>query len=216
MTDAPSTRRRAAGAPPRVTVVGSLNMDLVVRVERHPRPGETLLGSDVERHPGGKGGNQAVAAARLGAAVRMVGRVGDDGFGAELRAALERDRVDVTEVRTAARPTGVALIQVDAAGQNTIVVAPGANATLAPDDLAAGAFDGAAAVLLQLEVPLETVLRAARMGRERGARVLLNNAPARALTDADLADVDVLLVNESEAASVLGVPAEEWTPEKLI
>ncbi len=192
-----------------IAVVGSLNLDLVVRVARHPRPGETLLGSDYERHPGGKGANQAVAAARLGGRVRMVGRVGDDDFGSLLRSALVADGVDVDAVAVASRPTGVAFIQVAQGGQNTIVVAPGANDTLRPADLDGALFRGCRALLLQLEVPLDTVRRAARLAREAGARVVLNNAPAASLGARELADVSLLLVNESEAALTLGRATEE-------
>ena len=189
-----------------IVVVGSLNQDLVVPVARFPAPGETVLGGDYARHPGGKGANQAVAAARAGGRVTMVGRVGDDAFGHALRAALRADGVDDVGVRTTPeRPTGVAFITVDAAGQNTIVVASGANAALTPDDLDPHAFHDASVLLLQLEVPLATVLAAARAGRAAGARVVLNLAPARPLGPDELADVDVLVVNETEAAVVTGL-----------
>lgn len=186
-----------------IVVVGSLNMDLVVRVPRHPRPGETLLGSAYETHPGGKGANQAVAAARAGGRVRMIGRVGEDAFGQALRAGLARDGIEVNEVRAVAAPTGVAFIAVDAAGQNSIIVSPGANASLAPTDLRAAMFGDAKVVLLQLETPLATVLEAARLGRMAGATVILNVAPAQQLGAAQLQDVNLLLVNESEAAILL-------------
>jgi ribokinase len=191
-----------------IVVVGSLNQDLVVPVERFPAPGETLLGGDYARHPGGKGANQAVAAARAGGRVAMVGRVGEDAFGHALLAALRADGVDVGDVRTTPeRPTGVAFITVDAAAQNTIVVASGANAALTPEDLDPRSFRGAAVVVLQLEVPLDTVVAAARAGRAVGARVVLNLAPARALGPDALADVDVLVVNETEAALLTGLDA---------
>lgn len=193
-----------------IVVVGSLNMDLVVSVERFPRAGETLLGGAYARHPGGKGANQAVAAARAGGRVAMVGRVGRDEFGDLLRRGLERDGVDASRVAALAdAPTGVAFISVDASAQNTIIVAPGANARLAASDLDAAAFAGAAVVLLQLEVPLATALRAAELGRAAGARVVLNLAPARPLRDDQLRHVDVLVVNESETAALTGIPAEE-------
>jgi len=188
----------------RVVVVGSLNMDLVVSVPRHPAPGETVLGGDLVRHPGGKGANQAVAAARMGAAVRMVGRVGDDAFGQALVANLENEGVDAGGVRPLAGiPTGVALIAVDERGENAIVVSPGANARLRPKDLDPGDFTGRAVVLLQLEIPLETAIRAAELGRAAGARVVLNAAPAQVLPDELLARVDLLVVNEHEAAAIL-------------
>ena len=192
-----------------IVVVGSLNVDLVVPVERFPRAGETLLGGDYGRHRGGKGANQAVAAARAGGAVRMIGRVGDDAFGTWLRAGLEADGIDHQGVATLSDvPSGVAFINVDAGGQNTIVVSPGANGRLSGRDLAPGDFDGAGVVLLQLEVPLAATLRAAELARAAGALVVLNLAPAVPLDGAQLRDVDVLVVNESEAALLLGWDAD--------
>ncbi len=197
-----------------IVVVGSVNMDLVVRVVRHPRPGETLLGSDYATHPGGKGANQAVAAARLGGAVRFIGRVGSDAFGAQLAATLERDRVDIAALGRSARPSGVAFIQVDERGQNSIVVSPGANHDLDVVDLRAGALATASVLMLQLEIPLEVVRAAAAAGRRAGALVMLNLAPARRLEPSQLADVDLLLVNEHEAVIQLGAVAEGKTPEE--
>lgn len=189
--------------PGRVTVVGSLNMDIVVSVERHPVPGETVMGRGHATHPGGKGANQAVAAARLGAAVRMVGRVGDDADGKALREALRAAGVDATAVHTGDAPTGVALIQVDAQGQNTIVVSAGANAELAVEDLDP-AHLAAQVLVLQLEVPLATVLAAAARARAAGALVVLNAAPAAKLGAEELLNVTHLVVNEHEAATLLG------------
>ncbi len=189
---------------PVVTVVGSINMDLVVSVARHPAPGETIIGSDYVTHPGGKGANQAVAAARLGADVRFVGRVGDDGFGGELRAALERDGIDVAALGTSRGPSGMAFIQVDERGQNSITVSPGANYALTQADLAPESFRGADVLLLQLEVDLQVVLAAARQAREAGALVVLNLAPAQRLGAEQLRDVTHLVVNEHEAALLLG------------
>ncbi|MFO7545399.1 MAG: ribokinase [Trueperaceae bacterium] len=196
---------------PRVTVVGSANVDLVVRVPRHPAPGETVLGSAYQRHPGGKGANQAVAAARLGAEVRFVGRVGDDEFGARLRAALEADGIDTSALRQDPAPTGVAFIQVDEQGENAIVVAPGANHALTPADVDPASIEGADVVLLQLEIPLATVVEAARVARAAGAQVVLNAAPIAALPGAVWDFVDVLLVNESEAAGLLA-----WSVDNAI
>src|SRR5215204_4453832 len=155
----------AGAADPEVAVVGSLNLDLVVRVARLPGPGETVSGDDVFRNPGGKGANQAVAAARLGRRVAMVGRVGDDEAGRDLLGSLEAAAVDTSQVRVVAGvPSGTALITVSEDGENQIVVSPGANARLTPDDVAAAgpALRTAAVTLLQLEVPLETVAAAAR------------------------------------------------------
>lgn len=191
-----------------ILVVGSLNMDLVVRAARHPAPGETVLGEAFQTFPGGKGANQAVAAARLATTpVRMIGRVGADAFGEALVTGLAADGVATTWVqRDAAAPTGVALITLDQAGQNTIVVAPGANARLTPEDVeaAAAAFEGVAVVVVQLEIPLATVARAITLAHARGARVLLNPAPAQPLPAAMLAAVDDLLPNQTELAQLTG------------
>ena len=200
-----------------IVVVGSLNMDLVVRSPRLPRPGETLSGGPFATYPGGKGANQVVAAARLGARTAMIGRVGADGFGQMLRSSAEVDAVDVERVLvTPGMSTGVALITVEEGGQNTIVIAPGDNAELSPEDVEAAASVIAAArvLLLQLEVPLPTVARAAAIARAAGATVILNPAPAPAgrLPAELLASVDYLVPNESEAAAFLdesgGVPPE--------
>src|SRR3712207_4014667 len=159
-------------------------MDIVVPVPRHPAPGETIIGEDSFRTPGGKGANQAVGAARLGQRVAMVGRVGDDPFGSALADGLREAGVDASAVReTAGSPTGIALIHVDPEGENVIIVSPGANARLEPGDVdaAGAALDAARVLLLQLEIPLETVERAA--ARAAGV-VILNPAPARALTRA--------------------------------
>ena len=189
-----------------ITVVGSLNMDFVVEVERLPGPGETVLGGGFATLPGGKGGNQACAAARLGGRVRLVGRVGRDGFGAELRRGLVADGVDTSAVRVSeVTPSGVALIFVEASGQNQIVVAPGANQELTRDDVEqalAGASEGF--LLLQLESPLDTVGHAAALGARAGLTVMLDPAPARELPDALLASVSCLTPNESEAMALLG------------
>ncbi|NUP50363.1 MAG: ribokinase [Catenulispora sp.] len=186
---------------PVVAVIGGLNMDLVVRVERLPAPGETVTGAEAVRGPGGKGGNQAVAAARLGARVRMIGMLGEDPFGEEMRRNLEGEGVDVSGVGVATSATGMALIVVQADGENTITLSPGANAELAPGDVAVGVVD---VLLMNLEVPLDAVVAAARSAE--GLRVL-NAAP---IPDADiselLGEVDVLVVNETEAAALVGGP----------
>jgi len=195
--------------PARVTVVGSLNMDLVVRAPRIPRPGETIIGGEFRTVPGGKGANQAVAAARLGAQVAMVGRVGGDAFGGLLLENLAAAGVDHTFVtRDPQAATGVALIEVDDAGQNSIVVVSGANMRLAPADVeaAAAAIGVADVLLLQLESPLETVTRAAQVAHARGVTVILNPAPARPVPAGLLGLVDVLIPNESETALLTGLP----------
>ena len=192
-----------------VTVVGSLNMDLVARAPRIPQPGETIIGGDFHTVPGGKGANQAVAAARLEAQVSMVGRVGRDAFANPLLDNLAAAGVDhAFVISDPEAATGVALIVVDDTGQNSIVVASGANMRLSPADVdgAEAAIAGADALLLQLESPLETVTRAAEVARAHGVRVILNPAPARSLPVALLSLVDVLIPNESETALLTGLP----------
>ena len=194
---------------PRVTIVGSLNMDLVVRAPRFPQPGETLIGSDFTTVPGGKGANQAVAAGRLGAQASMIGRVGSDDYADALLHDLAASGVDYTfVVRDAQHATGVALIVVDKAGQNSIVVASGANSQLSPADVAAAAatIGEADALILQLESPLETVIRAAQVAHAHGVTVILNPAPARTLPPSLLSLVDVLIPNETEAMLLTGMP----------
>jgi ribokinase len=191
-----------------IVVVGSLNMDLVVRVARHPVPGETLLGSDYESYFGGKGANQAVAAQRMGGKVRMIGRVGNDGFGERIKSHLKAQGINVNATLCINAPTGVAFISVDKTGQNAIIVSPGANSRLKPENLSPIEFEHAAVVVLQLEVPLDTVRRAARIGRESGARVILNAAPALPLSPADFALFDLLVVNESEAQAYSGLSVD--------
>jgi ribokinase len=187
----------------RITVVGSLNMDLLIRAPRIPGPGETIIGSEFHTVPGGKGANQAVAAARLGAQVSMVGRVGEDAFGQALLQNLEGDGIDhtnVTEDQDAA--TGVALIVVDDSGENSIVVASGANMRLSPADVdeAEATIANASALLLQLESPLETVIRAAELARAHGVPTILNPAPARPLPARLPTLIDALVPNETETA----------------
>ena len=159
-----------------IIVFGSINMDLVARVPRLPAPGETLRGSDFFTAPGGKGANQAAACARLGTPTYMVGRVGEDAFGSSLRASLEESGVDVSLVTVTPSPSGVALIQVDSDGENSIVIIPGANGQIGPEDRTRleAALPGADSLLLQLEIPLEAVTAAARMARSRGVRVILD------------------------------------------
>jgi ribokinase len=195
-----------------LVVAGSLNMDFVVAVERLPAPGETVLGSDFRMIPGGKGGNQACAAARLGSgstAVRMIGRVGYDVFGDHLKASLSAAGVDVRAVHaTRSEASGVALISVEKSGQNSIVVAPGANHAMAAGEVEAmrPLFAGARLALFQLESPIDTVAAALRLAREEGARTILDPAPAQPLPAALLAEVDILTPNESEALLLLSRP----------
>lgn len=192
-----------------VVVVGSLNLDLVVRPERAPAGGETVFAPALEQLPGGKGGNQAVAAARLGVPTYMLGAVGSDSFGDQVLGSLSAAGVDVSCVgRSATAGTGIAAITVDATGQNRIVVVPGANAELSPAwaEQHAGLIASASALLLQLEIPLETCLRAAQIASAAGVPVLLDPAPARPLPR-DLAEVTwAVLPNEHEAEAISGVP----------
>lgn len=194
-------------SPPRLCILGSINMDLIVRVRALPAPGETVLGGGHAALPGGKGANQAVAAARMGARVAMIGRVGEDAHGRVLREVLAREGVETSRVlETPGAATGVALITVAEGGENMIAVAPGANALVSPEDAEAAraAILHADAILMSMESPIETIVRAAEIARESGTRVVLNAAPARALSPELLAAVDALVCNEGEAAIVPG------------
>lgn len=191
--------------PPRVVVAGSANMDLVATAPALPRPGETVLGNDFTMVPGGKGANQAIAAARAGASCAFIGAIGSDSFGVTLKARLSASGVDSAHVRVVYGPSGVALIVVNAAGENVIVVTPGANAAFT--SLSAAELDtvrNADVLVCQLEIPVETVTAAAVAARAAGVRVLLNAAPARELPDELLAAVDLLVVNEGEAQTITG------------
>lgn len=194
---------------PRIVVVGSSNTDLVVRAPTIPTPGETVLGSSFMTAAGGKGANQAVAAARLGAKVTFVGRTGSDDFGDAALAALERETIDVRLVeRDAEAPSGVAFIVVNDAGENAIAVAPGANGRLDEGqvDRSAETIRRADVLLLQLEIPLSVVRYAAGIAREAGTLVILNPAPAAPLDSELLAAVDVLTPNQGEAGMLAGRP----------
>lgn len=179
--------------------VGSLNADLVVRVPRFPQPGETISGSDLQIIPGGKGANQAVAAARQGTSISMLGRVGNDSFGPELINNLKQNNVDTSHVQIDSQSaTGTAIIVVDANGQNNIVLSPGGNGQVSPADVTAVSFLDYKLLLLQLEIPIEAVLAAAQRARESGLRVLLNPAPARSLPEELISLSDFVLPNETE------------------
>ena len=192
---------------PVVVVVGGVNTDMVVQTPHLPRPGETVGGGSFLTTPGGKGANQAVAAARLGAAVRFIGKVGADPFGEAARENLRRYGIDTAGLACDPRePSGVALIFVDAAGENAIAVAPGANMALTADEVASqeGLLAGADVVVGQCEVPAEATLAAFRLAHDRGIRTVLNAAPGMPLSAAWSAVVDTLVVNEGEAALVGG------------
>jgi ribokinase len=188
---------------PRVAVVGSVNMDLLTVTERLPGPGETILGSTFAATPGGKGANQAIAAARAGGAVTFIGAVGSDVFALDLRQALVDAEVDTRYLREVDGPSGIAAITVDAAGENCIVVVPGANSTvvdLTPAELAAVA--DADVLLCQLEIPLGTVVAAAAHAAAHGTVVMVNPSPAQPLPRELVELVDVLLLNETESAQL--------------
>lgn len=192
-----------------VVVVGSVNMDLTAVVSRMPRPGETILGSRFHMAPGGKGSNQAVASRRAGAASALVGCLGDDPFGRELLEFCRREGLDTSRLLVLpGADSGIAQITVTTAGENAIVVVPGANGQLNSErvEAAADLLSGAAVVLCQLEVPLAAVAVALRLGRLGGARTILNPAPALQLSDELLGMVDLLVPNEHEAAQLTGIP----------
>ncbi|MFC7893065.1 ribokinase [Streptomyces sp. NPDC057381] len=195
-------------------VVGSANADLVIGVERRPGAGETVLGTDLAVHPGGKGANQAVAAARLGARTALLARVGDDDYGRLLLDSQRAAGVDTVGVLVGGAPTGVALITVDPSGDNSIVVSPGANGRLAPGDVRAAAslFHASRVVSTQLEVPLETVVEVVR-SLAPGSRFVLNPSPPLPLPREVLDACDPLIVNEHEAKVVLGDARVSDRPE---
>lgn len=188
-----------------VLVIGSANADLVVPVDRRPGGGETVLGGDTVLSPGGKGANTAVAAARLGADVALLGAVGDDPYGELLKRSLAESGVNTDSLRTSERPTGIAYITVTPDGENSILVSPGANSALRPEDVD---LDGAEVVVLSLEIPLETVEHAVAKAVEHQVKTLLNLSPAAELSAKTLKGLDVLLVNEHEAAFLLGGEAD--------
>ena len=194
-----------------VFVVGSINQDFVLQVERRPKPGETVTDAVLSTHNGGKGANQAAAAALLDGSVALLGRVGDDGFGEPLVRALEEKGVDTALIEAApGSSTGTAFITVTEGGENSITVAPGANRRLTPEDVdaARGAIAGAAVLVAQMEVPRECVARAVEVAVEVGTRAILNLAPPFRVPRAVLEGLDPLVVNEHEAAFLLGEGVE--------
>lgn len=195
----------------RVVVVGSSNTDMILRVARVPRPGETLLGGEFTTAAGGKGANQAVAAARAGGRVAFVARLGRDAFGDAALAGFAKEGIGLSHiVRDDSHPSGVALIFVGRDGENSIGVAGGANQRLSTRDIGAarGLICGAGVLLLQLETPVGTVAAAARMARRAGVTVILNPAPAQALPDRLLSDVTLLTPNETEASLLTGIAVD--------
>ncbi len=202
-----------------VLVIGSLNADLVVRAPRFPQPGETISGDDLQIIPGGKGANQAVAAARQGASVAMTGRVGRDGFGDFLLDNLKNNRVDISNIERDDASSGTAIIIVDESGQNSIVLSPGANGKVGSQDV--DSAPDAKILLLQFEIPMKTVLHAATRYKAKGTTVILNPAPARQIPDELLAAVDILVPNESELAlltnlQVTDIKSAEFAAHKIL
>jgi len=192
----------------KIVVLGSTNTDMVIKAARIPAPGETILGGDFLMNPGGKGANQAVAAARLGGDVTFIAKVGDDLFGREAKTLFAKENIHVEYVFTdAEKPSGVALIMVSAEGENSIAVASGANGALSPDNIAAarGEIERAGALLMQLETPVETILCAAQWAADKGVPVVLNPAPACALPDALFPCLSMITPNETEAELLTGI-----------
>jgi ribokinase len=192
----------------KIVVVGSSNTDMVIKSERLPAPGETILGGAFLMNPGGKGANQAVAAARLGGKVVFVAKVGEDIFGQEAVAGFKKEGINTDFIGVDAElPSGVATIMVDGKGENCIAVASGANNALsaADVDLALAEIDAASVLLMQLETPIATINHVAKLGAQKGKTVILNPAPAQALSDDLLANIDVITPNETEAELLTGI-----------
>lgn len=201
--------------PKKIVVIGSSNTDMVIKSEKLPAPGETVLGGTFLMNPGGKGANQAVAAARLGGNVSFICKTGNDLFANRATEGYRQEGINTDFIlRNAEVPSGIALITVDAAGENCIVVAPGANNTLTPADIdaARAEIESADLLIMQLEIPLDTVIAAARIAHAAGVKVILNPAPAPAepLPDDLLAKIDVLIPNRCEASILAGVPVPDW------
>lgn len=196
-----------------ILVIGSLNVDLVVRAPRFPQPGETISGDDLLTIPGGKGANQAVAAARQGASVAMVGRVGKDNFAPFLIENLNSNNVNSSHVAQDHVATGTAIIIVDASGQNSIVLSPGANGQVDSQDV--DSAPDAKILLLQFEIPMDSVLHAAKRYKAMGTTVILNPAPARQIPDELFAAVDILVPNENELALLANMPVTDVKTAEL-
>jgi len=191
---------------PKIAVIGSLNMDIVIEAQRAPRVGETILGKEAHFIPGGKGANQAVASARLGAYTSMIGAVGQDAFGNQLLASMQQEGIDCQTIKSVEQAaTGIANILL-AEGDNSIIVVPGANAYCTPEDIDRHeqVIADADVVMLQLEIPLETVTYAAEKAKKLGKQVILNPAPAQALPDRLFAAIDILTPNETEVYQLAG------------
>jgi ribokinase len=204
-----------------VLVIGSLNADLVVRAPHFPQPGETISGDDLHIIPGGKGANQAVAAARQGASVAMLGRVGQDGFGDTLLDNLKNNHVEISSVERDVTSTGTAIIVVDANGQNSIILSAGANGKVSPADVDHASSLIPSLILLQLEIPTLTVLRAAQYAKQNNIQVILNPAPAKPLPDELISLADFIIPNETELSLLTGleikdIPSAEQAAKVLL
>lgn len=192
----------------KIVVVGSANTDMIIQLERIPRPGETILGGEFSMAAGGKGANQAVAAARAGGAVDFIACVGEDMFGQQAVAGFEKDGINMAHIiRHPTSPSGVALIFVDQKGENSIAVASGANGQLLPEHIngAAEAIASAGILVMQLEIPMVTVHKAAALAADNNVKVILNPAPAQMLSDELLANISILTPNETEAELLTGI-----------
>ena len=210
---------KAEPREPLVVVVGSINMDLVVKTAVLPGPGQTVQGRQFTSIPGGKGANQAVAAARLGARVHMIGKVGGDDFGEHLLICLNKNQVNTSAVVVAEGiSSGLAIVMVDSRGENSICVVAGANGQMQPDDLIAHEelIAQAKVVLLQLDLPLPTVLQAIKLARKHGVKTILDPAPAAADTPAELLKVDIITPNHIEAGVMVGEPVADVRSAKTV
>ncbi|MEI8017392.1 MAG: ribokinase [Schlesneria sp.] len=209
-----SIKNPITGLPPRIVIVGSINMDLVARMNRLPKPGETVTGESFQTISGGKGANQAVAAARLGARVSMIGRLGDDSFGVTLRKNLTSAGVDTNHViQTHGVSSGVAMIGVEQSGANAITVIPAANGQLTAEDVRScqEIISTANALIVQLETPIETVAAAIQIAKKHQVLTVLDPAPApKGLLPQELMTVDILSPNQSEAEALTGIPVVDW------
>jgi ribokinase len=202
---------------PSIVVVGSTNTDMVIKASHLPQPGETILGGTFFMSAGGKGANQAVAIARLGGDVTFIARIGYDIFGKQSMELFEKEGIDTSfVVRDKVEPSGIALITVDEKGENCIVVAPGANAALNPDDFndAKSKIENASLLLMQLEVPIDTIEYAATLAAERGVRVILNPAPAANLSNELLRKISIITPNQKEAELLTGIKVSDQTSAK--
>jgi ribokinase len=201
----------------RIAVIGSSNTDMVIKTTKLPAPGETILGGDFFMNPGGKGANQAVAAARLGGNVTLIAKTGDDLFGREAKQIFENDHINTDYITTdPSHPSGVALITVDGHGENCIVVAPGSNSFLSKEDidLARKEILRSELILMQLEIPVETVAYAATIAFDAGIKVILNPAPAAKIPDDLLSRLYMITPNETEAELISGIPVQDMESAK--